>query len=176
MNKYELTSESKNVHGRTLYRIRALKDFGNVKQGDLGGWIEKESNLSQDGDCWVSDNARVSGKARVYGNAEVYGSAWVYGNARVYGNAEVYGNARVYGEAIATTLVTNLITDTYKISLTDNHIQIGCKQFTFERFMKLHNNFNKVKSQFDSNELDKILPYRNVLVELVKLRMVKENE
>ena len=31
---------------------------------ELGGWIEKESNLSQDGDAWVC------GDARVYGNAD----------------------------------------------------------------------------------------------------------
>ena len=81
--KYELTTETKVVFGRTLYRIRALVAFGDVDAGELGGWIEKESNLAQDGNAWVSGNARVSGDARVYGNAEVYG------NARVYGDAEV---------------------------------------------------------------------------------------
>jgi hypothetical protein len=34
--KYELTKESIDLDGLTLYRIRALKDFGNVKRGDLG--------------------------------------------------------------------------------------------------------------------------------------------
>lgn len=38
---------------RTLYSIRALRDFGDVKAGDFGGWIESEDNLSQAGDCWV---------------------------------------------------------------------------------------------------------------------------
>ena len=52
-NKYELTDETKNFCGITLHRIRALRDIPsvNVKSGDLGGWIEKESNLSQDGDA-----------------------------------------------------------------------------------------------------------------------------
>lgn len=58
--KYEFTGESKELNGVTLHRIRAIKDFRNVKAGDLGGWIEKESNLSHYGDAWV------------YGNAEVY--------------------------------------------------------------------------------------------------------
>ena len=55
--KYKLT-ETRNEDG--LYQIRALKDFGNVKVGDLGGWIEKEANLSQQGNAWVSGNALVS--------------------------------------------------------------------------------------------------------------------
>ena len=69
--KYELTAEMKVVFGLTLYRIRALVAFGDVQAGDLGGWIEKEDNLSQYGDAWV------------------YGNAWVYDDARVYGDAEV---------------------------------------------------------------------------------------
>lgn len=97
--KYKLTKNTKEVYGCTLYQIEALKDFSNVSKGDLGGWIEKESNLSQEGNAWVFGNAWVCGNAWVFGDAEVYGDAWVYGNAEVYGDAMVYGNARVYGNA-----------------------------------------------------------------------------
>ena len=86
MKKYELTSETKVVFGRTLHRIQALISFGNVEAGELGGWVEKEENLDHPG------NAQVSGNARVYGNA------WVFGDARVSGNARVYGDARVFGD------------------------------------------------------------------------------
>ena len=107
MKKFELTAESKiNIFGKKLFRIKALISFGDVEEGETGGWIEKEENLEQSsGDAWVSGNAevygnaRVSGDAWVSGNAEVYGNARVSGNARVYGNAEVYGNAWVYGNA-----------------------------------------------------------------------------
>ena len=112
MNKYEMLYDDKiEVAGRTLYKIRALRDFNDVKAGNLGGYIEGEENLSQDEDCWVYGNAQVYGDAHVYGNAwvygnaQVYGNAWVYGNAKVYGdawvcgNAWVYGNAKVYGDA-----------------------------------------------------------------------------
>ncbi len=81
--KYELTNETINHSGRKLYRIRALKDFSNVNKGELGGYVEKESNLSQYDNCWVSGNARVYGDAEVYGNAKVSGDAWVFGNAEV---------------------------------------------------------------------------------------------
>ena len=97
--KYEFTGETMERSGRTLYRIRAVRDFGEVKAGDLGGWIETESNLSNDGDAWVSGNAWVYGNAWVSGNAWVYGDAWVSGNAWVYGDARVSGNAEVYGDA-----------------------------------------------------------------------------
>ena len=83
MKKYELTNETIEFRRRKLYRIRALRDFSNVKAGDLGGYIESEENLSQDGLCWVSEDARVCG------------NAWVCDNARVCGNAQVYGNAQV---------------------------------------------------------------------------------
>jgi len=97
--KYELTSESKVVDGHTLYRIRATKDFSSVKKCDLGGFIEKVENLSQEGDCWVSGNAQVYDNAWVSGNAQVYDNAWVYDNALVYDNAQVSGNAQVYDNA-----------------------------------------------------------------------------
>lgn len=88
--KYEiLKDEFTELDGRKLYKIRALKDFRNVKKGTVGGYIESEQNLSQEGDAWVYGNARVSGDARVYGDA------WVSGDARVYGNAQVYGDAWV---------------------------------------------------------------------------------
>jgi len=64
--KYKLTEEFIDFCGRKLYRIQALKDFSNVKAGDLDGYIEKESNLSQEGDCWAY------GDAKVYDNASVY--------------------------------------------------------------------------------------------------------
>ena len=91
--KYKLTDETINLNGVTLYRIEALKDFGEIKKGDKGGFIESENNLAHEGNAWVSDNARVYGDACVFDNAQVYGNAFVSGYAQVYGNAFVYGNA-----------------------------------------------------------------------------------
>jgi hypothetical protein len=71
--KYKLTKNTKEVFGRTLYQIEALESFADIEKGDLGGWVEKESNLSQEGNAWVFSNAEVYGYARVCGNAEVYG-------------------------------------------------------------------------------------------------------
>ena len=99
-NKYKLTEETINFNDKILYRIEALKDFSDVKIGDKGGFIENESNLSQYGDCWIYDNAKVCGDAIVSDDAIVYGEALVYDNAKVCDNTRVYGNAGVYGDAI----------------------------------------------------------------------------
>lgn len=97
--KYEFTGEFKKFGGVILHRIRAIKNFGNVEAGDLGGWIEKEDNLSHEDDCWVFDNAWVYDNARIYGNARVSDNAWVLGNAHVYDNAYVFGKACICGDA-----------------------------------------------------------------------------
>lgn len=97
MKKFELTSESIERCGKKLYRIRALKSFEDVEEGQLGGFIESENNLGEDGDAWVYDNAEVFGNARVYDDAKIYNNARVYGNARVGGNAQVSGNSKVFG-------------------------------------------------------------------------------
>ena len=105
MKKFELsTGDRINWFGRTLYRIKACMDFTTasgkeVKAGDLGGYVEREQNLSQQGKAWIYGNAKVWGNAEVHGNAEIWGSAKVYGNVRVYGNAKVYGNAEIWDNA-----------------------------------------------------------------------------
>ena len=81
MKKFELTTDFITAFGIKLFRIKALVEFGTVKAGELGGYIEKEENLDHGGDAWV------------YGNARVYGDAWISGNARVYSNAWVCGDA-----------------------------------------------------------------------------------
>lgn len=102
--KYEMTSIAIEWQGRKLFRIKALKSFGDVKAGDLGGYIESENNLSQDGNSWVYNTAKVYDKAMVWGNAkihdnaEVFEDSFVYGNACVCGNSKVFGLARVYGD------------------------------------------------------------------------------
>ena len=78
MKKYELTAESIVKFGRTLFRIKALVAFGDVEEGELGGFVEKEENLDQSGNAWVSGDAQVYGDARVSGDAQVYGDARVF--------------------------------------------------------------------------------------------------
>ena len=97
--KYILTDDVIDFNGHNLHRIQAVKDFGTISAGTLGGYIESETNLDHTGNAWVSDDAWVSGNARVFGNASVSGNAWVSDDARVSGNARVFGDARVFGNA-----------------------------------------------------------------------------
>jgi carbonic anhydrase/acetyltransferase-like protein (isoleucine patch superfamily) len=104
--KYEFTGETKDIHNCIVRQIRLISD------GEIGGWIESEKNLSHEGDCWIGENAcvtgnaRVSHNARVFGDAFVSGSAWVSDNARVSGDAivsdiaRVSNNAKVSGDAM----------------------------------------------------------------------------
>ena len=99
MKKYELTEETIDMYGRTLYRIKALRDFGDVKAGDLGGFVESEDNLCHYGTAWVHDNARVHGDAYVWGYAQVDKYASIYGNAEIWGSAHISESACVGGFA-----------------------------------------------------------------------------
>ena len=129
--KYAFTGEYKTIpHPRwsgrevTLFRIQALRDIPehNVLAGDIGGWIESESNLSQFGSAWVSENgavfdsavcmvgAHITGNARQYelcvsrgnatlgGHAQQCGTSQISGNSYIGGSVTVAGNAYVWGE------------------------------------------------------------------------------
>lgn len=112
-----------------FYRLKAVKDFSDVKKEDLGGYVYGYRNLSQKGDCWVSntskvledafvrdnakviensvvagqasirDNARISGDSYVAGDAQVYNNASVSGNSYISKNAKICGNAQVLGNS-----------------------------------------------------------------------------
>lgn len=65
MKKYEFTGASKTFETEsrivTVHRIRRISD------GLVGGWIEKESNLSQQGECFVYDQSVVFGESEIVG-------------------------------------------------------------------------------------------------------------
>ena len=79
--KYELLAgDCLRAGDRTVYRIRALRDFGDVRRGDLGGYVESEDNLSHSGESWVYDAAQIYGENGVVrGNGKARGCAWVMG-------------------------------------------------------------------------------------------------
>lgn len=103
IKKYELLKDEYiEYEGRILYRLKALKAFGDIKLGDKGGYIETENNLSHDGDCWVHNKAKVYDRAEVFGDAHIYNQAEVYENARICGKALICDNALIYGNAKIT--------------------------------------------------------------------------
>lgn len=62
-----------------FYRLQALRDIPehNVKAGDLGGYVTKKKNLSQEGPCWIGGEAQVIGNVKVSERAYIGGSAVV---------------------------------------------------------------------------------------------------
>ena len=118
--KYELIPSDR----EGFYRVKALRDFNDVKKGDIGGYVESENNLSQLGDCWIYDNAVVRDNAKFYNNAVIRDNAVVRDNAKIYNNAvirdyatvcqdariwanskilnycQIYGNVEVCGDAV----------------------------------------------------------------------------
>ena len=124
--KYRLTDETIEFNGVKLYRIEALKNFGCVKKGDKGGFVQSEKNLSQLENCWIFDDSKAIGNSYVYQNAVLSsnsiicdnafatGFSWIFGhsivcekatithNARIYFNSVICGNSYVSGNAMLT--------------------------------------------------------------------------
>ena len=96
MKKWKFTGETKQWGKTTLRRIVAVRHFGVISPGELGGWIEKESNLSHSGTAWVFEEAEVMGGVRIAGNAEVFGPVHIDGSGgvKISGNIWVSGNRK----------------------------------------------------------------------------------
>ena len=112
--KFELLlDDTITIFGIKLFRIKALISFGNVEEGEVGGYVEKETNLSS------------------------YGNAWVYGNARVYGNAEVSGDAWVSGDADYIVFKNNWSSGRYFTYTKSNKMwKVGCFYGTGQELIK----------------------------------------
>jgi NDP-sugar pyrophosphorylase family protein len=164
--KYELTDEfiiNKQDFPENevkLYRIKALKDFGDVKKGDLGGYIENENNLSHAGNCWVYDEAIACYYSRIMGNAKIkdhskieksiiMGDAIIKDKAKVYyhnyigGNAEIEQNAFIDRDCIISN--NTLISTDSKI----NESYIGISETPYS--IKIINNSNLEECSIKGN-------------------------
>ena len=100
MKKYELTDETTTIDGHILHRIKALRSFSGVEEGDLGGFVESEANLSHDGEAWVFDEAWVCDEACVFNKAWVFNKAVVCNKASIHDEARAGGEAMVNGKAV----------------------------------------------------------------------------
>lgn len=82
---YQDNGHKKNV---SLRQIIALIDFNDVKAGTRGGWIDDDSVLAQNGNCWIYDE-----------NAIAFAGAVISGNARITQASVVRDAAQISGEA-----------------------------------------------------------------------------
>ena len=140
IKKYEFTEETKVICGRKLHKIRALRDFNDVKAGDLGGFIEKEENLSHEGNCWVYNNAKVYDNAIIYGCAVIYNGKWDKSPLYIQGTKWAF----------------------YVSS--ENTITTGCQIHTFEEWQK---NYKQIAKEHDGLEvLTEYIRYFNLACEM----------
>ena len=98
--KYELTDITMEFKGIKLYRIKALKNFSNVKAGDLGGWVSSEYNLSQYGNCWIYDNAICMNNSKMYDNSKIYDDSKMYDNSKMYDDSMMFEDSEMYDDSV----------------------------------------------------------------------------
>ena len=103
--KYQLVRDDNIIiDGQKFFRIRAMTDIINsnrtIKKGTLGGYVRSENNLSQNGNCWIADDAIVGDNSRVSGDA------FISGNAVIKGHCSVIDNAVVKDKSIVSDKVT----------------------------------------------------------------------
>lgn len=101
----------------TLYPIEALRDFGHVRKGDVGGYIQSEENLSHEGNCWVHSNCYII-NSKIMDNAQIHHVSGernlinpqftpmhdittTIENSTISGNAMIFGHAYICGSTIS---------------------------------------------------------------------------
>lgn len=118
-NKYEILPNDSLTFGNiTVYRIRALKDFtsfypvgeeaivlpmalkrlpATITEGTLGGYVESEENLSQEGGCWIWDNTQYNPYYynMAFGSSRISGDAILFNQSQLFGKAEITDNATI---------------------------------------------------------------------------------
>jgi hypothetical protein len=142
--KYKFTDTFLNWKGRILQRIKRLSD------GKLGGWIEKEENLSHRGNCWIGNEAKVFDNAIVNGNAQVYGHIQICGRVQIGGDVEINGNYENINNEGDFYLYINTQQDfdeNYKIlkeKIIKSEKKISSKRIEFINHIKI-NNINRIQ-------------------------------
>lgn len=136
---YEITGETRAVHGVILNRIRALPGNRFAAPGTLGGWVEREENL-EDG-AWIADEACVYGNAILQGNVVVRDSARVYGTAWLNGETccpiIIGSDCVIHGGYWTEEPFFRRVTDVCSVNVSSNNsLRIGCKDYTFERWVR----------------------------------------
>lgn len=110
-DKYCILEEGKKFVNNHVYPIMAMRTFLVrdhilVIMGEIGGWVEKEENLSQQDNCWIAGNSVAMHDSKVSGDSYINGSVIVTNNAVVSGNAFIKDHCSISGNAIIDGDVT----------------------------------------------------------------------
>lgn len=180
--KYILTNDTIEYNGETLYRIRSVSHFRchylrYVRVGDFGGYVSDLSRLSQDGTCWVADNAKVI-CGIVSENAIVGGNAVIVSGA-VHGNADVYCGAYVCGDGVeicGQSDIYGIVRDRAKVrgySTIHEYSEISGSEFVCDSksYVPLFNNIREsLRCQLGIIPIgDKVIAYKLVNNDLTSM-------
>lgn len=156
--KYEITAKELLFDGVILHQIKALRDIParSVTAGSLGGYIEKESNLSQEGDCWVYPSARVLEDATVLEDSSVRNTSVLRGTAVIKGNSALRGRSLMIIDELDDNMILmhEVITKNIKKEsprngvhwgtwCTDTELHCDCISHPFEVWDKADDDFIK---------------------------------
>ena len=101
--KYEILMDEENTiecEGHILHRIKALRDFNDVREGDIGGYVENENNLSHKGSCWIYDEAKAMDNSRMYDNSIICDYSTMYDNSTMHDNSIMHDNSLMFNNSI----------------------------------------------------------------------------
>lgn len=108
------------------YRIYALRSFNDVVEGEAGGLISEEINLSHYGNCWVYQGSKVTGHSCISHNAEIRGESYIENSVIsgevVISDTSVKGSTVKGGSVIMSGLIDGCkISGSIKLSGIDLH-------------------------------------------------------
>lgn len=137
--KFELTTDTINYEGETLYRIRALEDFADVKKGDLGGYVASTNNIPNVAPhtAWVYDDSILAGTSMIVGSGKVMNSSILKGDASITDGAivtdrsvikdksVVIGSVRIFNKAVIRDAACIKSCDSEQYLIVKNGAVIG---------------------------------------------------
>lgn len=187
---YELTGETIEFEGHTLHRIRATRYLRryHVQKGDLGGWIDKTSRLTDEG--WILNEGKVFNHsviadfgivkdcAVVKGNSHVMERGVVSENAVVSNYSGVIHDAAVFGHSVVTdssvvrgrSIVGGVAVLNDAETSNGSHIRAGkFKSVAIPEGRFVNSNINVTRD-------DHILSMTNIGSEMQKLILVRTND
>lgn len=143
--KYETIEEN------NFLRIRALKDFSDVKKGDLGGLIANKNSLSQEGDCWVDFTTLITNESVVKDNVRIKGHVLISGKSEITGNVKINGIVSIYD---------SIITDN---ALIESQKFISIMKSTISNEVKILNRFSNIKREPEIIIINSLLSEKSLI-------------
>ncbi len=142
MRKYRLSEEQRAFSYQEdgtkksvlLRQIIAMSDFNDVIAGSAGGWIDHETVLAQEGNCWIYDqNAIAFGGTVISGNTRITGTSVLWGEVYATDNVWIDNSEISQGAYISdsVTIRDSLVCGQCRIfghALIDQHSMIVAAQ------------------------------------------------